>query len=434
VDNPAVKILRVATPGAGGVPLQLVGKNLRLRIHEHGRRQPRVACGVSPLFPFLAEEVSQMVVIAAAAAALYGSRPRTAPGPSEDLLAQEERARKAVNAAKVVLSLAAEPDISEARQALRERLDELAQVESQISDAKMDVESYPVPEYLQDDFRKSNIMIAVTGASGVGKSSWINAVRRMRPRDAGAAKVGVTETTAIPEVFPFPKQEGKVKRAWRRLKDKFFGSTNNESSCDEAIQVGDMVLVRGHGDAKVVKVNAPGSWTVELQSGEVLPHVAGQDIIGVLAQCVMWDLPGVGTPKFPQDTYLRTFGIRYFDVVVIMTATRFTEAELMLVEELKYWRIPHFLVRNKTDEDVQSEIDREEELIEDDISVEAKKRIEHETIQTVKDYFLTQFGLDRVYCVSTKMRNLGLYDFANLERDINEAVRVQRKAAQITIV
>jgi len=46
--------------------------------------------------------------------------------------------------------------------------------------------------------------VAVAGNSGTGKSSFINAVRGLRPRDAGAAKVGVSETTLQPTVYEFP--------------------------------------------------------------------------------------------------------------------------------------------------------------------------------------------------------------------------------------
>uniref|UniRef100_A0A7S1S5E5 IRG-type G domain-containing protein n=1 Tax=Alexandrium catenella TaxID=2925 RepID=A0A7S1S5E5_ALECA len=47
------------------------------------------------------------------------------------------------------------------------------------------------------------INVAIAGNSGAGKSSFINAVRRIRPRDPGAAKVGVNETTMMPQAYEF---------------------------------------------------------------------------------------------------------------------------------------------------------------------------------------------------------------------------------------
>ncbi|XP_036060885.1 interferon-inducible GTPase 1-like [Onychomys torridus] len=49
------------------------------------------------------------------------------------------------------------------------------------------------------------INIAVTGESGAGKSSFINALRELRPEDEGAAETGVVETTMIRSPYKHPK-------------------------------------------------------------------------------------------------------------------------------------------------------------------------------------------------------------------------------------
>jgi GTP-binding protein EngB required for normal cell division len=49
--------------------------------------------------------------------------------------------------------------------------------------------------------------VAVCGTSGSGKSSLINAFRGVRPRDASAARVGVTETTLQVTRYPDPRSE-----------------------------------------------------------------------------------------------------------------------------------------------------------------------------------------------------------------------------------
>mmetsp|Transcript_106060 Transcript_106060/g.342115 ORF Transcript_106060/g.342115 Transcript_106060/m.342115 type:complete len:224 (+) Transcript_106060:215-886(+) len=48
------------------------------------------------------------------------------------------------------------------------------------------------------------INVAVTGKSGSGKSSFINAVLGLRPQEPDAARVGVGETTMQPASFDFP--------------------------------------------------------------------------------------------------------------------------------------------------------------------------------------------------------------------------------------
>ncbi|CAI5695155.1 unnamed protein product [Oreochromis niloticus] len=57
-----------------------------------------------------------------------------------------------------------------------------------------------IMESLQDNNTQLNI--AITGESGSGKSTFVNAVRELSDGDEGAAPTGVTETTS--EVKPYP--------------------------------------------------------------------------------------------------------------------------------------------------------------------------------------------------------------------------------------
>ncbi|XP_005356443.1 interferon-inducible GTPase 1-like [Microtus ochrogaster] len=57
---------------------------------------------------------------------------------------------------------------------------------------------------------KAPINIAVTGESGGGKSSFINALRGVGPEDQGAAEEGITETTMMRNSYKHPKIETLV--------------------------------------------------------------------------------------------------------------------------------------------------------------------------------------------------------------------------------
>jgi len=155
--------------------------------------------------------------------------------------------------------------------------------------------------------------------------------------------------------------------------------------------------------------------------------VKRHQVVGVLSACVLWDLPGVGTPTFPQATYLKDMGIRHYDVIVLMTASRFTEAELKLVEELKRWRVPFFLVRNKVDADVQAEVEKAEDDCEEEemLSEERRAEVEANTIRDIKTWF-SGLDLPKVYCITTRPRLREQFDFQALEADIEEAVKSQR--------
>jgi len=63
-----------------------------------------------------------------------------------------------------------------------------------------ELEKYPRPAFLPS----GGVHWAVVGVSGVGKSSFVNAVRGVKPGDPGAAKTGLTETTMQPTKFVFP--------------------------------------------------------------------------------------------------------------------------------------------------------------------------------------------------------------------------------------
>ena len=119
------------------------------------------------------------------------------------------------------------------------------------------------------------------GISGVGKSSFINAVRGLTAddEDRGAAAVGVVETTTEITVYTHPD----------------------------------------HPDIK------------------------------------FWDLPGVGTDRFPRADYLRLITVDRYDMFVIMSATRFTETDMWLVNEISKRGKKFVFVRTKVDVDVRSD-------------------------------------------------------------------------------
>ncbi|CAK0849368.1 unnamed protein product [Prorocentrum cordatum] len=328
---------------------------------------------------------------------------------------------------------------------------------------------YPVPDYLQPAYRKGGVQVAVTGGSGVGKSSFINAIRRTRPRDQGAAKTGITECTRQPKMYTFwPGRAGVFNKLFDQVEQVLRVTASEDSrvvegrrasssaelirtlvkhrdawSCldhrEVCLQAGDRVLLSGVGGPGAEECTAevvvpPGgrhrrSFRVRLGCGEVA-DVSTRRVLGVLAECAIWDLPGVGTPSFPQQTYLGRMGIRHFDLVVLLTASRFTEAEMALVGELERWDVPYFLVRNKTDCDVQSEIDEREQSFEEDddseLGVDEKKRIEGATIKRIKEFFRTEHDLCSIYCVSSKPGCRMRFDFLRLEHDIEEALRRQR--------
>jgi len=122
------------------------------------------------------------------------------------------------------------------------------------------------------------VAIAVIGISGVGKSSFINAIRGLTADDVGSAAVGVTETTTQITAYTHP-ENSNIK---------------------------------------------------------------------------FWDLPGVGTDRFPHAEYLKLITVERYDFFVIISATRFFETDTWLVEEISKRGKKFVFVRTKVDLDVRN--------------------------------------------------------------------------------
>ncbi|ROL45822.1 Interferon-inducible GTPase 5 [Anabarilius grahami] len=129
-----------------------------------------------------------------------------------------------------------------------------------------------IKEYLKkQDLVELNI--GVTGESGSGKSTFVNAFRGLGDEDEGSAETGPVETTMEPEVYLHPKY-------------------------------------------KNVKV---------------------------------WDLPGIGTPNFKADEYLKLVQFERYDFFIIIASDRFRECHTQLAEEIKNMGKKFYFVRSKID-------------------------------------------------------------------------------------
>lgn len=198
--------------------------------------------------------------------------------------------------------------------------------------------NYPRPAWLTT---KCCINVAVTGNSGVGKSSFINTVRGLRARDAGAAEVSPNEATREPTPY---------------------------------------------------------------------------DLADLSVKAKLWDLPGAGTRRWPRESYVQQTGLRYFDVVIILTASRYTETEIMIADELKQFNVPFLMARNKVDADVANN--------EDDHGSSKE-----ETLASLRQDMQRQ-GVERPYLVSSRFARRDEFDFSQLVADCLRAVCEAREISR----
>lgn len=119
----------------------------------------------------------------------------------------------------------------------------------------------------------------MTGESGSGKSTFVNAFRGLRDEDEGSAETGPVETTMEPKVYLHPKY-------------------------------------------KNVKV---------------------------------WDLPGIGTPNFKADEYLKLVQFERYDFFIIIASDRFRECHTQLAKEIMRMGKKFYFVRSKIDSNINAE-------------------------------------------------------------------------------
>jgi len=108
-----------------------------------------------------------------------------------------------------------------------------------------------------------------------------------------------------------------------------------------------------------------------------------------------WDLPGHGTGNFPLETYLRDMGLRYFNLVNMVTKDVFSEGDLKLMNEMLEHNVQHVMIRNKIDETL-----RAAEMEGDDLDL---------VCEAIRDDFRQQ-GIEQVFFTSAPLSQKEKHD------------------------
>ncbi|XP_073704209.1 interferon-inducible GTPase 5-like [Garra rufa] len=156
--------------------------------------------------------------------------------------------------------------------------EDLDDIKESISTQDLPTAVNTIKEFLEkQDLVELNV--AVTGESGSGKSTFVNAFRGLGDEEEGSAKTSPIETTMEPEAYLHPKY-------------------------------------------KNVKV---------------------------------WDLPGIGTPNFKADAYLKLVEFECYDFFIIIASDRFREYHIQLAKEITRMGKKFYFVRSKIDSNITAE-------------------------------------------------------------------------------
>uniref|UniRef100_A0A3B1JIF1 Interferon-inducible GTPase 5-like n=1 Tax=Astyanax mexicanus TaxID=7994 RepID=A0A3B1JIF1_ASTMX len=184
-----------------------------------------------------------------------------------------------------------------------------------------------------------SLHIAVTGRTGAGKSTFINAFRGLKKGEKGAAKTGGTETTTESTPYEHP----------------------------------------------------------------TMPNVT------------LWDLPGVGSPNFKSETYVKKMHFEKYDFFFIISSERFTENDLMLAKEIQKRKKKFYFIRSKIDQEEEKE---EEEAL-SKIRIDCRKN-------------LKELGTPHVFLISSK--DLSEFDFEELVSTLDADLPAHKHCALLQSV
>nr|XP_014435348.1 interferon-inducible GTPase 5-like [Pelodiscus sinensis] len=120
---------------------------------------------------------------------------------------------------------------------------------------------------------------------------------------------------------------------------------------------------------------------------------------------IVWDLPGIGTPDHPAETYLKDVNFDQYDFFIIMVGGRVTELDIMLAKEIQRSRKKFYFIRSKVDIDL---VNQKEKL----------NFSEQETLQKIRDNCLEMLNklnvsTPRIFIVSS--RHFDKYDSPQLQ-------------------
>ncbi|XP_050987512.1 T-cell-specific guanine nucleotide triphosphate-binding protein 2-like [Labeo rohita] len=185
--------------------------------------------------------------------------------------------------------------------------------------------------------------IAITGMTGAGKSSFVNALRGLSNDDKNAAPTGSVETTMKPSMYQHP----------------------------------------------------------------FMPNVK------------IWDLPGIGSPKFRAKKYLKDVNFHMYDFFLIVTSERFKENDIELARAIKKSKKLFYFIRTKIDNDIHAESHKrnfDEQMLLENIREDCKAN-------------LLKIGIPKIFLVSSFQ--LEKYDFQKLINTLKDELPKHKKFALI---
>ncbi|KAH3726344.1 hypothetical protein DPMN_052206 [Dreissena polymorpha] len=142
----------------------------------------------------------------------------------------------------------------------------------------------------------------------------------------------------------------------------------------------------------------------------------------------LWDLPGVGTPNFPQSTYLKQVNFQQYDFIILVSSKRYTTNDTWLAKQIveQYPGANLFFVRTQVDSDLYNMkqgkrrgLTKEEEI----------KTIDNIKDENLKNLQKANIENPRIFLVNS--HDVNVFDFGKLSSMLIDKVKLEKRAALV---
>jgi len=138
-----------------------------------------------------------------------------------------------------------------------------------------------------------------------------------------------------------------------------------------------------------------------------------------------WDLPGVGTPNFPKETYLEKIGFQKFDFFLIMSKDRFTENDQWIAREIAGKEKQFFFIRSKIHSNIKDDKESHPRTHNPEVVLASIR-------EDIREKLGDMYRENGAFLIDNHKRKL--YDFDLLEKRISEDLPSLKRAAFILSV
>ncbi|THU84145.1 P-loop containing nucleoside triphosphate hydrolase protein [Dendrothele bispora CBS 962.96] len=124
--------------------------------------------------------------------------------------------------------------------------------------------------------------------------------------------------------------------------------------------------------------------------------------------CVWYDVPGAGTLTIKDWDYFNKQGLYIFDAIIVLFDNRFTATDIAILRNCERWKIPAFIVRSKSDYQIENIKRTLVDSIEEDELLDEDEQTSQ--LETVLDVAIERYKSQTRQSVEKNLKDSGLGD------------------------